>query len=170
LCGLHQTDSVPGFADRASVAGWSAGNRQYDRELSVSASPKRVMSRPRENSSPIGDTRLCSLAVGRRQASWPSPNRRPAIRASIVKSDPLATERYSSTVRCSRKLLWEPQPPAQLLSWSGLPRSLIVSAKRTVGVRAGGCEPACSPRRYRPWRRSLLADGVAYWPSSSSSG
>ena len=26
LCGLHQTDSVPGFADRASVAGWSAGN------------------------------------------------------------------------------------------------------------------------------------------------
>src|SRR6266404_7506679 len=37
-------------------------------------------------------------------------------------------------------------------------------------VRAGGREPACSPRRYRALRRSLFACGVACWPSSLSSG
>ena len=110
------------------------------------------------------------LAVDQHQAPWPLPNRRPAISAQIVKSDRPATERYSSTVRCSRKHLQEPQQSAQLLNWSGLPPTLTVPAKRADGVRAGGCEPACSPRRYRPLRRSLLVYGTACWPWSSSSG
>ena len=39
-----------------------------------------------------------------------------------------------------------------------------------VGVCAGGRAPACSPRRYQPLRGCLLVCGVAWWPSSSSSG
>src|SRR4029077_17849948 len=101
---------------------------------------------------------------------WRSANRRPPRGAWIVMTDPPATEWCSSTRRCSRRLLREPHPPALLLNWSGSPQALTVPSKRVDAVRAGGREPACSPRRYRPLGRSLFACGVACWPLSSSSG
>src|SRR6266481_5017614 len=83
--------------------------------------------------------------------------------------DAPAPEWWFSTGRCSRWLLREPQPPAWLQNWSGSLRTPTVPAKRVGGVCAGGCELACSPRRYRPLRGSSLAYGFACWPSSSSS-
>src|SRR5882672_9516204 len=112
---------------------------------------------------------LCSPAVGQRWAHWRSPNRHPPRWAQIVKPDAAATASGSSTVRRSRELLRKPPPPAQLLNWSRSPPTLTVPAQRAVGVRAGGCELACSPRRYQPLRGSSLAYGFACWPSSSSS-
>src|SRR6266446_2032656 len=67
-------------------------------------------------------------------------------------------------------LLREPQPPPGLLNRSGSPWTLTGPVECAVGVHAGGCEPACLPRRYRPLRHSLLACGVACSPSSLSSG
>jgi hypothetical protein len=87
-----------------------------------------------------------------------------------VNPDAPATVWCFSTSRCSRNLPWEPQPPTRLLNWSGLPPTLTEPAKRALGVRAGGRAPACSPRRYQPLQGSLLASGVACWPSSSPSG
>jgi len=57
---------------------------------------------------------LCSL----RSVSVRHPGRCQiaALRYGTAESDPLATEQYSSTARCSRTLLWEPQPPARLLT------------------------------------------------------
>jgi hypothetical protein len=74
------------------------------------------------------------------------------------------TELCYWTVRCSWKRLRAPQPPARRLNWSGSVPTLTVPAKRAGAVRAGGCEPACSPRRYQPLRRSLFAYWVACWP------
>src|SRR6202040_2115291 len=71
---------------------------------------------------------------------------------------------------CFWKHLWKQQPPALLLHRSGSPWTLTEPVECAVGECAGGREPAGSPRRYRSFRRSLLACGVACWPSSSSSG
>src|SRR4029077_21203249 len=62
------------------------------------------------------------------------------------------------------------QPPALLLHRSGSPWTLTGPVECAVGVRAGGCAPACSPRRDRRLRGTSLACGFACWPSSSSSG
>src|SRR5467141_363913 len=113
---------------------------------------------------------LCSPAVGQRWAHWRSPNRHPPRWAQIVKPDAAATASGSSTVRCPLRLLREPQPPPGLLNRSGSPWTLTGPVECAVGVRAGGCAPECSLRRDRPSRGSLLACGVACWPSSSSSG
>src|SRR5438105_1680803 len=113
---------------------------------------------------------LCSPAVGQRWAHWRSPNRHPPRWAQIVNPDAAATASSSSTVRCPSRLLREPQPPPGLLNRSGSPWTLTGPVECAVGVRAGGCAPECSLRRDRPSRGSLLACGVACWPSSSSSG
>src|SRR6266478_5254901 len=83
--------------------------------------------------------------------------------------DAPAPEWCFSTGRCFRWLLREPPPPAWLQNWFGSLRTLTVPAKRVGGVCAGGCELACSSRRYQPLRGASLAYGFACWPSSSSS-
>jgi hypothetical protein len=79
----------------------------------------------------------------------------------MVKPDAPAPEWCSSTGRCSRWLLREPQPPARSQNWSGSLQTLTVPANRVGGVCAGGCELACSPRRYQPLRGASLAYGFA---------
>ena len=101
----------------------------------------------------------------------PSPHRCPPILARTVRPLAPAIRCWRPIRGCSQQLLPEALSLLLPLNRSAAPLPILsVPADYAVGMGARLCEPDCSPRRYRPSRRSLLACWFAVWPLSSSSG